>query len=92
MSTSGLSSQGVKIDGITYSHIINPIDGSAINKHDAVIVVSNNGFLGDALSTSMMLCDIDEIKTLENSQLVKTIVIDNGKITYQHKDLEVFYH
>ena len=92
VSTSGLSTQGVKIDGITYSHIINPIDGSAINKYDAVIVISDKGYFGDALSTSLMLCDIDEIKAIENEHLVKTIVIDDGKIVYKHKDIEVYYH
>ena len=87
-----MSTQGVKIDGITYSHIINPIDGSAINKYDAVIVISDKGYFGDALSTSLMLCDIDEIKAIENEHLVKTIVIDDGKIVYKHKDIEVYYH
>lgn len=92
VSTSGVSTQGVTINGITYSHIINPIDGSAINKHDTVIVISSSGFLGDALSTTMMLCDIDEIKELENKCNVQTIVIDEGQIIYQNENVQIYKH
>ena len=92
VSTSGVSTQGVTINGITYSHIINPIDGSAVNKHDTVIVISSSGFLGDALSTTMMLCDIDEIKELENKCNVQTIVIDEGQIIYQNENVQIYKH
>ena len=91
VSTSGLSVQGVEIDGVKYSHIVNPIDGSAINKHDAVIVISDKGYFGDALSTSLMLNTIEEIKDIETKHNVKTIVVDNGKVSYCHTDIEVLY-
>lgn len=91
VSTSGLSVQGVEIDGVKYSHIINPLDGSAINKHDAVIVISDKGYFGDALSTSLMLNTIEEIKEMEKVYNVKTIVVDNKKVSYCHDDIEVFY-
>ena len=68
------------------------IDGSAINKHNAVIVVSDKGYFGDALSTSMMLNTIDEIKELENLYDVKTIVVENKKVVYSHQDLTINYH
>ena len=54
ISTSSIYEQGVTIDGVTYSHIINPVNGSAINNYDAVIVISESGSYGDAISTSMM--------------------------------------
>lgn len=92
VSTSGLSTQCVEIDGIKYSHIVNPIDGSAINKHDAVIVISNNGFIGDALSTAMMLCNLDEIKGLEQKCNVQTIVVDNGKTSYVNENVTIYNH
>ena len=90
VSSSGLSQQGVTIDGITYSHIINPVNGSAINENDAVIVISDTGYYGDALSTSMMMNTIDEIKEIESAHNVKTIVVKNGQIVYSHKDIEVY--
>ena len=92
ISTSSKSVQGVKIGDITYSHIINPVDGSAINENDAVIVISDKGYLGDALSTSMMMNSIDEIKAIEQIQNVKTIVIKNNNIIYKNADIEVLYH
>ena len=93
VSTSSITEQGVKIseEGPTYSHIINPVTGSAINKHDAVIVVSSKGYIGDVLSTSMMNNEIDEIKAIEASQNVKCIVIDNKEVTYINIELEVLH-
>ena len=92
VSTSSISTQGVTINGLTYSHIVNPSDGGALNKHEAVVVVGNNGFLGDALSTSMMLMTLEEIKTMEEKAAVQVIVIDNGQISYKNPGIEVFFH
>ena len=89
ISTSSISEQGVKIGDVTYSHIINPVTGSAINEQDAVIVISDNGALGDALSTSMMLNTVEEIKAIEQTASVKTIVIKNNSIIYNHPDLQI---
>ena len=92
VSTSGTSVQGVVIDGVTYSHIINPVTGNVINNYDAVIVISTKGYYGDALSTSMMMNTIDEIKDIEQEHNVKTIVIKDKKIIYKHSEVEVYYH
>lgn len=92
ISTSSNAIQGVEIDGVIYSHIINPLNGSAINLHDAVIVVGDKGYQGDALSTSLVNASIDEIKDIENSLNVKTIVIDDDSIVYKNESLEVKYH
>lgn len=92
VSTSSISEQGVKIGDTTYSHIINPNDGSAINLNDAVVVISDNGALGDALSTSMMNNTVDEIKAIETQYHVQTIVIKNNEVIYQNSGIEVNYH
>lgn len=92
VSTSGVSTQGVKIDNQIYSHIINPYTGSAINNYDTVIVISDSGYLGDALSTSFMLSNVDEIKAMEQSKNVKALVIKDKTIVYKNDSLEVFYH
>lgn len=89
ISTSGTSVQGVKIGDTVYSHIINPLDGSAINNYDAVIVISDSGYYGDALSTSLMMNTIEEIKDIEEEHGVKTIVIKNKNVVYNHPDVEV---
>lgn len=92
VSTSGVSTQGVKIDDQIYSHIVNPYTGSAINNYDTVIVVSSSGYLGDAISTSFMLSSIDEIKQIEQTQNVKAIAIKDKNIVYKNESLEVYYH
>jgi len=92
VSTSGVSTQGVKIDNQIYSHIVNPYTGSAINNYDTVIVISSSGYLGDAISTSFMLSSIDEIKQVEQAQNVKAIAIKDKNIVYKNESLEVYYH
>ena len=89
ISTSGNYNQGIEIDGIRYSHIINPLTGSAISNYDEVIVISDIGYLGDALSTSMMMNTIDEIKDIETNYSVKTIVIKDNEIKYKNPNIEV---
>ena len=91
VSTSASYSQGVEIDDKTYSHIVNPVDGSAISKHDAVMVISDQGYFGDALSTAMMMCSVDEIKQLETTHNVKAIVFDNKQVTYCNDGVEVYH-
>ena len=91
VSTSGTSVQGVTVGNVTYSHIINPINGSAINNYDAVVVISEKGYLGDALSTSMMMNTIEEIKEIEEEQNVKTIVIKNSEVIYKNEKIEVYH-
>ena len=92
VSTSSISEQSAVIDGVTYSHIINPVTGSAVSVNDAVIVISDDGYLGDALSTSMMMNTVEEIKNIESEQNVKAIVIKDGSITYKNDSIEVLYH
>ena len=92
VSTSSIYEQGVTIDGVTYSHIVNPKTGSAINENDGVIVLSSNGCFGDAMSTSLMNNTVEEIKLIEEENDIKTIVIRNNNIVYSHKDIEVKYH
>ena len=94
VSTSGNSEQGVEINGVTYSHVVNPQTGSAIMENDSVIVISNvdKAYLGDALSTSMMMNTIDEIKEIEEATGVKAIVIKNKEVVYNNPDIEIKYN
>ena len=89
VSTSSYERQKVEIDGQIYSHIINPKTGSAKNENDAVIVISEKGYLGDILSTDFVNESLDSIKELEENFNVKTIVIKDKKIVYQNEEIEV---
>ena len=94
ISTSGVSEQGVKIGDITYSHIINPNDGSAVNLYDSVIVIAPahgqyNGYKTDALSTSFMMSTLEEIKSFDDSSDISVIVIKDDNVLYQSNDVEL---
>ncbi len=89
VSTSSYDKQAVEIDGVTFSHIINPVNGSAINENDAIIVVSDKGYLGDILSTAFINESVESIKELEKHFEVKTIVIKNKQMVYKNEGIEV---
>lgn len=91
VSTSGISEQFEIINEVSYSHIINPVNGSAKNQYDDVIVLSKEGYLGDILSTSMMNNTIDEIKEIEQKCDVQCIVIQDDKMIYRNENIEVLH-
>ena len=84
---SGSSEQGVKIDGVTYSHIINPFTGSAVNKYDFVLVKGDNGALVDVLTTSFIMMELDDIKTIEKECNVQTIIYNNKELIYKSDNI-----
>ena len=90
VSTSGILEQSETIDGITYSHIVNPNTGSAISNYDTVLVISGSGYIGDALSTSFMMASVDEIKEVEKQVSIKVAAIKDKKIVYKSDSFEVF--
>ena len=95
ISTSGVSEQGVTIGNQTYSHIINPETGSAINNYDQVTVISGDGWsfgaLGDVLSTSLMMSSDEEIKAAEKRFEVMVLAIKDGDIKYKNDGIFLYY-
>lgn len=91
ISTSSISEQYKVIDGVRYSHMVSPENGDARPINEAVIVLSEQGALGDALSTSMMMMSTTEVVSIENEFHVKAIVIRDRKIEYVNKDIELFH-
>lgn len=90
LSTSGTSEQHVIIDGNTYSHIVNPFTGSALAKYDAIIVISDLAYKGDAFATSLMNNTIEEIKEIENNSNIKVIVAKGGEVLYKNESIILF--
>ena len=89
ISTSSMSRQAVEIDGVKYSHIVNPTNGSVINKNDVAIVISQSGYLGDILSTDFVNESVEDIKTLEKKYNVQSLIFKDNKIIYKNKSIEV---
>ena len=96
ISTSGISEQETKIGDKTYSHIINPLTGSANSLYDAVIVISDfngsikTGLFGDALSTSFMMSTLEEIQEVEATNEIKVIVIKDNDVLYKSEGVELY--
>lgn len=90
ISTSGSAEQGVEINGVTYSHIVNPFTGSVIPENDTVIVLSEYGYYGDAMSTSMVFNTVEEIKEIEKEHNIQAIVIKNHEIIYKNEQIHIF--
>lgn len=89
-SASGNLEQGVTIGDVTYSHIVNPFTGSTLTQYDTVRVVTESGYLGDALSTSLMLSSLEEIKKVEQDLNIQVIVSKDNQIVYKSDSLEVY--
>ena len=89
ISTSGNAEQGVEINGVTYSHIVNPFTGNVIPENDTVIVISEYGYYGDAMSTSMVFNTVEEIKEIEKEHNIQTIVIKNHEIIYKNAKINI---
>jgi len=71
VSTSGDAEQFVEIDGIRYSHIIDPRTGRALTGPRSVTVVSMRGAVSDPAATSLSVLDADRGLSLVDSKLGK---------------------
>jgi thiamine biosynthesis lipoprotein len=63
VSTSGDTVQFVEIDGIKYSHVVDPRTGHALTNHYAATIVSKRGIDTDALSTAVCVMGPEGMKT-----------------------------
>jgi len=62
LGTSGTSEQNATIDGVFYSHIVNPFTGSAIPKTKLSGAVGADPAVCDVLSTTFFLCGLEKTK------------------------------
>jgi thiamine biosynthesis lipoprotein len=82
VSTSADYQQFFEKNNHRYTHIINPITGSAIQKMQTMTVVGNSGILTDFLSTSLFLLDTRDIE-----KTVKTLNMDIEYFAYDGKNI-----
>jgi thiamine biosynthesis lipoprotein len=57
LATSGPSAQFVEIDGVRYSHVIDPRTGSAVTSPTFARVISRDAMTADALATALTVLD-----------------------------------
>lgn len=90
VSTSSISEQSYEIGGVTYSHIINPFNGSALPIRTMVSYLCEDPFKGDAYVTAMFTQEDQQVPSLL-SKGEEVVLFDGKKITYQSDSLEIFH-
>jgi thiamine biosynthesis lipoprotein len=60
VATSGDSSQFLEIDGVRYSHIVNPRTGLGLTTHSSVTVVAPSGMAADSLASAVSVLGPDK--------------------------------
>lgn len=64
LSTSGDSEQFVEIDGMRYSHVVDPRSGLALTNRRRAYVIAASGAVSDGLSTAFTVADSSTIQRL----------------------------
>ncbi len=82
--TSGCYQRFYEVDGKNYHHIIDPVTLYPGEKYLSVSVLTNDSGLGDALSTSLFLMNIEEGKKLADS-------LENVEVMWVKKNGEQIY-
>jgi len=57
IATSGASAQYVEIDGVRYSHVVDPQSGTGLTGSNTIHVIASDGALADALATTLSIVD-----------------------------------
>lgn len=93
VATSGDKYKYYEIEGIRYSHIVNPATGRGMTDHRQVTVISGDAQTADALATALSVMDIqlglELINSLSNTEaLIRVIDSGPGKIPGQNDETE----
>ena len=75
VSTSGDLHQSVEIDGVKYSHILDPTTGLGLTRRIAASVIADNAKLSDALATAASVLGPDGSETLRKMPRVREVNI-----------------
>ena len=75
VSTSGDLHQSVEIDGVNYSHILDPTTGLGLTRRIAASVIADNAKLSDALATAACVLGADGSETLRKMPRVRVVNI-----------------
>lgn len=66
VATSGDTEQFVEVSGIRYSHVLDPRSGLGLTTRTSVTVLSEDGALADALSTTLSVLGEEGVQTAKN--------------------------
>jgi thiamine biosynthesis lipoprotein len=89
VSTSGDAEQFVEINGVRYSHIVDPRTGLGLTGRHSVTVVAQRGIVADSLTKAVMMMPPERaLKLVEDSGLAAALIVmnlGNGEITQASK-------
>lgn len=90
VSTSGDAFQFVEIDGVRYSHIVDPKTGLGLTHRSSVTVISPDGADADGLATAVTILGPEKgLKLIEQSQGAAALIVlagDEGLIVRESPD------
>ena len=83
VATSGDTARFMEIDGVRYSHIIDPRSGEPLTTRAAVTVIAPNGTRADALASAISVLAVDGIALAESLPAVEAAVtlVEDGRRT-----------
>ena len=75
IATSGDTEQYVEIDGVRYSHILDPRTGLGVQRHASVTVIAEDAATADALASAYSVMDSELVKRhAESAEFVRILV------------------
>jgi thiamine biosynthesis lipoprotein len=90
VATSGNYEKYIMIDGVKYSHTINPKTGLPVTGIKSVTIVSTNAEVADAMATPVMIMGIEAgLDMINQINDIEAIVIDDNNVLYATKNIKL---
>lgn len=90
VATSGNYEKYIMIDGVKYSHTINPKTGLPVTGIKSVTIVSTNAEIADAMATPVMIMGIEAgLDMINQIKDIEAIVIDDNNVLYATKNIKL---
>lgn len=83
ISTSSIKEQHVKIQGIYYSHLLNPKTGYPATEYETLSIIGEDSKVLDAYSTACFAMELEELKEFLNGKGLEYIVSKNNTVLYE---------
>lgn len=84
LATSGSSRRAWVIDGVRYSHVIDPRTGWPQRRIASASVIAPDVATADAIATALTVVEIDEGLTLSNSLRIACCIIDEAGVMHRN--------
>ncbi|MFG0294366.1 MAG: FAD:protein FMN transferase, partial [Maioricimonas sp. JB045] len=94
VATSGDAYQYVEIDGVRYSHIVDPATGLGLTQSSSVTVIAADGTTSDSLASAVSVLGPERgMQLIEQTKGVEALIVVAGAdepVTYRSSGFEAF--